>query len=115
MRCPRCGSRSRVIDSRVVDDGSVRRKRVCETCRHICITTETITNNNTSNNSNNKVTYIAKRLCDGKEITGETLLRYKNKCYIVTRLLSITSNQTPPQKGVVELVRVDPDTVVIKQ
>jgi transcriptional repressor NrdR len=33
MRCPRCGERdSRVIDSRDLDEASIRRRRECETC-----------------------------------------------------------------------------------
>ena len=33
MRCPRCGEReTRVIDSRDLDEASIRRRRECETC-----------------------------------------------------------------------------------
>jgi transcriptional repressor NrdR len=33
MRCPRCGqSETRVVDSRDLDDVSIRRRRECETC-----------------------------------------------------------------------------------
>jgi len=33
MRCPRCGEREiRVIDSRDLDEASIRRRRECETC-----------------------------------------------------------------------------------
>jgi transcriptional repressor NrdR len=33
MRCPRCGqSETRVIDSRDLDEASIRRRRECETC-----------------------------------------------------------------------------------
>ena len=33
MRCPRCGEReTRVVDSRDLDEASIRRRRECETC-----------------------------------------------------------------------------------
>ena len=33
MRCPRCGEReTRVVDSRDLDESSIRRRRECETC-----------------------------------------------------------------------------------
>jgi transcriptional repressor NrdR len=33
MRCPRCGqSETRVVDSRDLDEASIRRRRECETC-----------------------------------------------------------------------------------
>jgi len=43
MRCPRCGEReTRVIDSRDLDEASIRRRRECETCGARFTTSERI-------------------------------------------------------------------------
>lgn len=40
--CPECGGDSRVVETRRVDDMTVRRTRACQTCDHRFETRETI-------------------------------------------------------------------------
>lgn len=34
MICPKCGNDTGVIDSRLTNDGSIRRRRVCHACKY---------------------------------------------------------------------------------
>ena len=42
MLCPKCSGKSTVADSRLTADKSVRRKRVCQKCKHIYRTLEVL-------------------------------------------------------------------------
>jgi len=42
MLCPKCSGKSSVVDSRITPDKSIRRKRVCQKCKHVYRTLEVL-------------------------------------------------------------------------